>query len=190
MLLGEGKVNYKYFDFAKRISEKEHNAIEHDFINLVYTLKAFDENDTSKALDLLSKVGQEKILSSAFQNQDDPFGYVNKFLVKKIAVQLSLLGKKTLAMKYIFSFSSPVNRRNTLVDVAEQLQKSGHEGEMYPYLDTLFSEIDKENKFSLRLLNILGKVGSQDIFDIAENLIKDIDDKIKPRAMNNCYGHC
>jgi hypothetical protein len=177
-------MDYVYFDFLKGIiKDYKTDLIDRNFLGLVEITRAFQKGDSLGAMKGILSLDEKRILSAGFQYANRTTASVHQFLIASISEQLCYMEKNEIAFRYLFSFEKPYQRRNAIIKVINNVQKSGFEEKMYPLLDTLMRVVDEVNKYDTQLLNILGKIGSQEVFDISNRLIKDIDSQSKQRAL-------
>jgi len=175
----ENLLYYPCLDFASEIASKD-SALKgfSIFISLAAINKAFEQNDTALAFRLQAKFDWNTVLKSAV--------LTDKSGTYPIAKHLAEYGRVEESFKVINACVAPI-RRNLLIDISYSLQKKGPVENSFIYLDSLFKEndIDGKPKFGMKLLYVLGMVGSQDAFDLGIKLIKDIPESEKPIAMDN-----
>jgi hypothetical protein len=109
----------------------------------------------------------------------------DRTVVYSIAKYLAEYSHIEESFKIINGHSASI-RRDLLIDISYNLQKKGLVENGFIYLDSLFknNDIDGKPKFGLKLLYVLGMVGSQDAFDLCIKLIKDIPESEKSNALD------
>ncbi len=184
------KINFKYFDFAKKLVVKDHLArqtIDIDFMHLVKFIRYFDRGVLPKF-----DAGPNKDInvpeirdSHEFQNRPAPYGKVNKELLRLLATHFALTNRFDKSMQMLKIFIDDYTKRNTVIDITFGLQKSGPVENTFEYLDLIFDDIENGDKFGLKLIKVLSMIGSQRMYDLSLKLIKDQDAQRKGRAINN-----
>ncbi len=181
-------LNYDYFYNSINIISRNQNneeIINKNFVELIKFIKAYDENDTVTAFNIYRKLDQEKLLDAGFQKQEQPRDLVNQELLKRLATILALNNRLDDSFRFLYAIKAPWERRNGIIDICYSLQEKGPVENTFIYLDSLFKDIDKEPKFGTKLFRVMGMVGSQSGYDITMELFKDVDDLLKPRAIDN-----
>jgi hypothetical protein len=159
--------------------------VNKSFVDLLTINEAFENGDTATAFRLYGELDRSKVLDESFQKMEDPGDQVNKKLLKLMAAHLALNGRLKESFVYLKALKDPWQRRNSIIDICYDLQSQGPVENTFIYLDSIYKEISKKPKFGMKLFRVLGMVGSQPIYNVGMNLFKDIDDKLKPRAINN-----
>ncbi len=180
--------SYNYFYAAIDIISKSENAdklINKNFVAMVQIDKAFEEGDTAKAYQLYSASNLEKNISKDFQTREMPRAIVNIQLLINLTKNLAVSNRQTEAFKMLQIIEKGWDKRNALIDICYSLQESGSVETTFLYLDTLYKDIEKSPKFGMKLFRALGLIGGQPLYNVAMNTYKEIDDKLKPRALNN-----
>jgi len=175
-------INYDYFSNVWRKAIRSHmkEVINTDFFDLLTMIKHYDRKGEPGYYK-----NYKNFLAADFQNQEDPKGEVHKELLKSLAVHLAENNRLKESREVLNAFTEDHYRRNTTIDVVYALQEKGPVENSFIYLDTLFSEIDRENKFGVKLIRVLGMIGSQPLYDLSLKLIKDVNESYKSRAMIN-----
>ncbi|MBL0047411.1 MAG: hypothetical protein IPP32_04840 [Bacteroidetes bacterium] len=182
------QLNYKYFNTVLNEINKNitaDNLINRYFVYLIWIDKAFEEGDTSQAMKIYNESKLADRLSKDFQKQEEPRGEVNTQLVIKLAKNLAIHNQKAASFKITRCLETSWDKRNALIDICFALQESSSAENTFIYLDTLFKEIVQRPKFGMKLFRALGAIGGQPLYNVSMNIYKDIDDKLKPRALNN-----
>ena len=184
------KLNYKYFDFAKKLIVKDHLArqtIDIDFMQLVKFIRYFNSGVLPKY-----DAGANKDINipeirdaHEFQNREYPYGKVNKELLRLLTTHFALTNRFDKSMEMLKIFIDDYTKRNTVIDITFGLQGSGPVENTFEYLDLIFDDIENGNKFGLKLIKVLSMIGSQRMYDLSLQLIKDQDAQRKGRAINN-----
>ena len=181
-------VNYYYFNNIVNIINQNSNAnkiINKNFVELIEVNKAFEENDTAKALTKFKSLDLNVILDAGFQKQEQPRDVVNQEILKQLAKNLALNNRLGDSFRFLNAMKDPWERRNGMIDICYSLQETGPVENTFIYLDSLFLEVEKKPKFGTKLFRLMGMTGSQSGYDIAMDLFKDVDDLLKPRAIDN-----
>ena len=181
-------INYNYFNSIVSINNKNQNAnkiINKNFVDLILINKAFDENDTATAFKKFKTLDFDKILDAGFQKQEQPRDAVNQELLKQLAKNLALNNRLADSFRFINSLKDPWERRNGMIDICYSLQETGPVENTFIYLDSLFKELEMKPKFGMKLFRVMGMTGSQAGYEITMNLYKDVEDLLKPRAIDN-----
>ncbi len=182
------KLNYNYIKIVLNEinkSKKADKLINNYFVSLLLIDKAFEEGDTKTALNIYHDANLINQMSKDFQKQEEPRGEVNTRLLLNLAINLAKHNLKEESFKVTGSFQNSWDKRNVLIDICSALQHSGPIENTFIYLDTLFKDIEKRPKFGMKLFRVLGTIGGQPLYNVSMDVFKDIDDKLKPRALNN-----
>ena len=184
------RINYKYFDFVKKIIVKNQiakKAIDLDFMRLVKFIRSFDlgmkgeySGDGNMDINL-----PEMRFSREFQNRENPYGQVNKEVLRHLAWHLALTNRFDKSMEVLNVFADGYYRRNTIIDITYGLQTKGPVQNSFEYLNLLFDDIEAGESFGIKLVKVLSMIGSQRLYDLSFSLIKNLDPSRKARAMEN-----
>ena len=180
--------NYNYFYEIVNIINKNSNSnkiINKYFIDLILINKAFEEKDTSTAFKLFKTLDINEVLDAGFQKEEQPRDVVNQELLKRLAKNLALNNRMEDSFKFLKALKDPWENRNGMINICYSLQETGPVENTFVYLDSLFREVEKKPKFGMKLFRVMGMVGSQAGYEITMNLFKDVEDLLKPRAINN-----
>lgn len=208
-------IDYSFFDFLKLISKANPMAkeiLDTNFLNLVDVVRSFDKNNSSKGLGIYKEKILpyfNSIFTSDIQKEAYPIGQVYSYLMESLAVELATcendsLNKAALtnqgenssihlefgsctkqAQTILNKLKAQYVKRNSLIKISNKLQQKGPIENTFVYLDSLFKFIDTKPKFGFMLFEVLGKIGSQSIYELAGNMIRDIDDKVKFFALKS-----
>ena len=181
-------VNYNYFFEIVNIISKNSSSnkiINNYFIDLILINKAFEENDTTTAFKLYETLEINKVLDPGFQKEEQPRDVVNQELLKRLAKNLALNNRLAESFRFLKVLKDPWEQRNGMINICYSLQKTGPVENTFVYLDSLFKEVEMKPKFGMKLFRVMGMVGSQSGYEITMNLFKDVEDLLKPRAINN-----
>lgn len=202
---------YSFFELARKSSSTSLNF--RNFLDLVLINKAFEESDTATAFKIFQRLPIENVLSSSFQKAENIKGAVHCNLLSQLAINLAFHSHTEESAKIISSFE-PYLKRNTLLDVAEALllqngppgiqyiqtgnavtilEKTYKMKEKIPieysllYLDEFYKSKNSDLKtfVGLKILKVLGMVGSQQMYDLAFSMLKETPELLKPRAFIN-----
>jgi hypothetical protein len=157
--------------------------LDSNFLYLYYSVRSLSGGDTANGLAYFQKLNKSKIYSSAFQKGEEVYGRSNKKLLCALAEQMAYLNKAEESFKLMAVLQESWMRRNTLIDICGRIGETQALASQFRYMDSLYSDIDKKPKFGLRLFQVNGMVGSQEMFDISQRLLKDLPDKNKPRGL-------
>jgi hypothetical protein len=174
----KNELYYPCLDFLAEIVGND-NSLKgfNDLFALTSINKAFEEKDTAQAFRLYAKFDWETLLKSNTLSDRTVVYSIAKYLAEYSHIEESF--------KIINGHSASI-RRDLLIDISYNLQKKGLVENGFIYLDSLFknNDIDGKPKFGLKLLYVLGMVGSQDAFDLCIKLIKDIPESEKSNALD------
>jgi len=178
-----------YYNYITLIGKlvKKHNwteVINHNVVDLISIQKEFDAGDSTEALKIYKSLVKKDILNRNFQVEEFPRSNVVAELLKNLAKNLALINH-VAASDSILRALKPYDRRNCLIDIAFSLQEKGPVENTFVYLDSLFSDIHKKPVFGLKLFRVLGMMGSNDVYHIAMETYKDVNDDDKPQALVN-----
>lgn len=181
------EANYKYYDITEELIRKNKVAATHidsNFIFLVQSQRYFISNDTLAAFSYLNRIDTNVVFNAEFQKAPEVKGDVNRYLIRTIAAHLAQNGKSALSMRLIQSIQDPFQKRNALLATIHRLVYSSNPEHSFPYLDSMMVQIDKDPKFGLLLFEALGRMGGDGIMKMAANMVKEVKDESKPRALN------
>lgn len=162
-----------------------------NFYKLIFLSRKLQSNvmDTSLIKEY-HEMEMEKLIADGFSNPHKAGGneaWNHNMLIWKIAKQLALKGYLDESFGLINTIQESEYKRNLLIDIAYELQSTGPVENTFVYLDSVFknNDIDKKPKFGLKLIQVLAMVGSQNSFDLATLLMKDVNELAKPTALQN-----
>ena len=98
---------------------------------------------------------------------------------------LASKGRSSDAIKVCYSIEEPWLKRNCLIDVSYKLIENGYLLNSFIYIDSILPDIKAKPKFGMKLFRVFGLLGTRLTDELAMNIFKDIDDKLKPRGLNN-----
>jgi len=164
-------------------------SLDPDFMLLAEINLQFEKADTLQAMQIFSKLNLRRLAASRamkdFQ-RSAPYNSYNK-LAKELANHLALNGylKESFLVLNLLSESS--EKRNTLLDIAASLQKSGPVENTFIYLDSLFknNDLDGKPKFGLKLIRVLAMVGSQPTIELASEILEEVPGLLKQRGIRS-----
>ena len=191
-------VFYSFVDHVSEMVDKDRsltNYFDYKFFDLALINRDFENNDTAKAFKRLYSIYKDvdimKLINLGFlkdKNVDEEFNYASnrEQMLSSLAKHLAINNHMEESFK-IINLLKGFSRRNLLIASAYALQEKGPVENSFVYLDSLFynNDMDGKPKFGMKLLRVLGMVGSQDAFDISMKLIKDIPESSKQKAMSN-----
>jgi hypothetical protein len=179
-------IYYTYYDKTSNLINRNlltKSNIDSNFIYLVQANKYFSINDTTNAILCFRKANKKIIFSSEFQKGEEGKGDVNKFLLKSLASNFAVINHTNEALLIISKLYEPYYQRNTLIATALKLQYKGLKENSFVFLDTLFKSIEKNPKYGLKIFEVNAMIGGQPMLRLNTNLIKDVEDKRKPRGL-------
>lgn len=183
---GEDKLfNYGYLDFAKSLLDRNNYKYDSTFYQLVEFEKQIIASDTSKAFAIYNSINKDFLLKNEFQNAEDPKESANKVILQRTIKYLALNGKLDESMTLLYALKEDYQRRNTLIDITYHLQTQGPIENTFIYLDSLYSDIDRNNKYGQKLFRAMGKIGSTEVINLANATIKNTNDYKKPSSYKN-----
>ena len=180
-------ISYSYFDLAEKFLHTYPLAsatIDSNYVYLKQSVRYFELGDTSKAFKYYRMANSKVVLSEEFQKGDDQRGDNHKEIIKLLARYFAVNSSNIMdALKLSSCFYEPYFRRNTLINIVLKLQEKGPIENSCVYLDSIYKYVDKEPKYGLKLLQANAMVGSQALYNLTMKMIKDVNDKQKPRAL-------
>ncbi len=180
-------LNYSYFDLAEEFIHENSMAkanLDSNYIYLIKSEKYFELTDTLNAFKYYKKTNPKIVLSAEFQKGEEQKGYKFKELLKHVATNFATNSTSTTeALKLASCFYEPYFRRNTLINIVLKLQEKGPIENSCIYLDSIYKYVDKEPKYGLKLIQVNAMIGSQALYNLTMKMIKDVNDKQKPRAL-------
>jgi len=182
---GEGgissdKLNYDLFDFGDLLVRMNPEA-DNQLIELINVNRAFENQDTAKAFNLIEKMD---LSPGGLMN---PIVYVSKskrYLIKNLAVNLAVNGKTNEAL-LLLDKMEPYLRRNSVIDIAEALQKTGPVEKTYLYLDKFFDGLGPKTIYGMKVLRIIAATGSRQAYKYSAESMRDVRELVKPFAYIN-----
>lgn len=156
------------------------------FLQLAVINSKIEVNDPD-AFNLIRAFDLKKIFwSEFFDSKEFPFrNKVHYQIIQNIINYLVKQGKLEDSFKWMSQIPFEETKRNFLINCAFNLNLSGPSENSFIYLDSLFknNDINQKPKFGTKLIQVLALIGTRQTLDLATDLIKDLDEISKPRAM-------
>jgi len=159
--------------------------LDNEFIKLLKIKMAVISNDTITAKKFANELNLIKTLNSSFQKLESPKNDVHEGLLKDVFRYYSNNQNVSKAFQILKSIKNPWDKRNLLIDLAYDLQSKGDIITTFQFLDSLLPDINKKPKIAAKFFRVNGNIGGKQLMSATQNIMKDIDDKVKPRAISN-----
>lgn len=178
-------VMYTDFETIANFVKSRKGEINENFVQLVKLKLASIKNDTNVCKLAASKINLAAITNSSFQKVSSIKRESHVKLLRIYCYYLASTGKHSDANKVYNCIQDEWDKKNCLIDVAYKLTETEKLSSALIYIDSLLPFIKEKPKFGMKFFRVFGMIGTKQIDEIAMNIFKDIDDKLKPRGVNN-----
>lgn len=176
---------YSDFKIISDFIKSKKGLIDEDFIQLVNLKLATIKGDSNACALAASKISLNSITNNSFQKVSASRRIVNVKLLRSLSYYLASVDKHADAEKVYSCIQDEWDKKNCLIDLAYKLTENGKLASALIYIDSLLPFIKEKPKFGMKFFRVFGMIGTRQTDEIAMNIFKDIDDKLKPRGINN-----
>lgn len=157
------------------------------FYSLSEINRLFCIDESEKAMELYSSINIKDVIAADFlaDMKDDAIAIDNhKDLLKSLAKHLAY-NDSPEAFTLVNTFKNERERIGLMTSIVYGLQEKGPVENTFLYLDSIYASTETGNNpsMNLKLITVLGMIGTEQTISMASVRIKDLPDQSKPRGM-------